>query len=139
MELFEIELFIHIKMDLALNNLQRLICHKTQPTNQSSLPPPILLFDALLFYFIAKIIPIPNNLHPLHLISLQKIFKKFGHTSLSHYLWSLIILTGLEVDDHFTFNFYITKWSLHLNSKILGFFFFKISSLQIFFLAVYMY
>ena len=23
-------------MDLALNNLQRLICHKIQPTNQSS-------------------------------------------------------------------------------------------------------
>ena len=23
-------------MDLALNNLQRLICHKTQPTNQSN-------------------------------------------------------------------------------------------------------
>ena len=23
-------------MDLALNNLQRLICHKTQPTNQPS-------------------------------------------------------------------------------------------------------
>ena len=23
-------------MDLALNNLQRLICHKTQPTNQST-------------------------------------------------------------------------------------------------------
>ncbi len=33
MELFEIELIIHIKMDLVLNNLQRLICHKTQPTN----------------------------------------------------------------------------------------------------------
>ena len=32
MELFEIELIIHIKMDLALNNLQWLICHKTQPT-----------------------------------------------------------------------------------------------------------
>ena len=30
----EIELTICIKMDLALNNLQRLICHKTQPTNQ---------------------------------------------------------------------------------------------------------
>ena len=28
--MFEIELFICIKMDLALNNLQRLICHKTQ-------------------------------------------------------------------------------------------------------------
>ena len=27
-------MFIRIKMDLALNNLQRLICHKTQPTNQ---------------------------------------------------------------------------------------------------------
>ena len=32
MELFEIELAICIKMDLALNNLQRLIWHKTQPT-----------------------------------------------------------------------------------------------------------
>ena len=31
---FEIELIIYIKMDLALNNLQSLICHKTQPTNQ---------------------------------------------------------------------------------------------------------
>ena len=29
-ELFEIELIICIKMNLALNNLQRLICHKTQ-------------------------------------------------------------------------------------------------------------
>ena len=25
---------IYIKMDLALNNLQGLICHKTQPINQ---------------------------------------------------------------------------------------------------------
>ena len=31
---FKIDLFIRIKTDLALNNLQRLICHKTQPTNQ---------------------------------------------------------------------------------------------------------
>ena len=31
-ELFEIELIIFIKMDLALNNLQRLICHKTHET-----------------------------------------------------------------------------------------------------------
>ena len=29
------ELVIHIKMDLALNNLQRLKCHKTQSTNHS--------------------------------------------------------------------------------------------------------
>ena len=27
------EQIIYIKMDLALNNLQRLICHKTQQTN----------------------------------------------------------------------------------------------------------
>ena len=26
---------IYIKMDLALNNLQRLICHKTQQTKQN--------------------------------------------------------------------------------------------------------
>ena len=32
--MFEIELFICIKMDSALNNLQWLICHKTQRTNQ---------------------------------------------------------------------------------------------------------
>ena len=30
-KLFEIELSICIKVDLALNNLQRLICHKTKP------------------------------------------------------------------------------------------------------------
>ena len=32
--MFEIQLIICLKMDLALNNLQRLICHKTQTTNQ---------------------------------------------------------------------------------------------------------
>ena len=31
---FKIKLTICIKMDLALNNLQRLFCHKIQPTNQ---------------------------------------------------------------------------------------------------------
>ena len=31
-QLFLIEQIIYIKMDLALNNLQRLICHKTQQT-----------------------------------------------------------------------------------------------------------
>ena len=32
-KLFEIELITCIKIDLALNNLQRLICYKTQTTN----------------------------------------------------------------------------------------------------------
>ena len=36
-ELFEIELIICIKMDLTLNNLQRLICGKTQTINQLEL------------------------------------------------------------------------------------------------------
>ena len=31
-ELFSIEQVLYIKMDLALNNLQRLICHKTKQT-----------------------------------------------------------------------------------------------------------
>ena len=33
---FKIEQIIYIKMDLALNNLQRLICHKTQQTNKQN-------------------------------------------------------------------------------------------------------
>ena len=34
--MFEIELIICIKIDLALNNLQRLICHKTQTTKPNN-------------------------------------------------------------------------------------------------------
>ena len=34
-ELFEIELFIYINMDVILDNLQRLICYKTQTNKQS--------------------------------------------------------------------------------------------------------
>ena len=36
-ELFYKEQIIYIKMDLALNNLQRLICHKTQQQQQTTL------------------------------------------------------------------------------------------------------
>ena len=35
-ELFVIELFICIKIDLALNNLRTLICHKTQTNKQTN-------------------------------------------------------------------------------------------------------
>ena len=35
-ELFETELFICIKMDSTLNNLQRLTCHKTQTSKPNS-------------------------------------------------------------------------------------------------------
>ena len=40
-EFFEIEVIISIKMYLALNNLQRLICHKTRTTNNQR----IILFN----------------------------------------------------------------------------------------------
>ena len=44
-ELFEIEQIIYIKIDFALNNLQRLICYKAKPTNQLTNQPkaPVLL------------------------------------------------------------------------------------------------
>ena len=35
-ELFEIELIFCLKIDLALNNLQRLICHKPKQRNNQS-------------------------------------------------------------------------------------------------------
>ena len=53
--MFEIELIIYIKMDLALNNLQKLICHKTHPTNQLT-----NLFFSVFFGFLS----------PRHLLSL---------------------------------------------------------------------
>ena len=36
-ELSKIELFICIKMDLVLNNLQWLICHKTNPNKDETI------------------------------------------------------------------------------------------------------
>ena len=56
MELFEIELIIYVKMDLVLNNLQRLICHKIQPTKlksqtiASEFDPHWVLFIVTLFH-----------------------------------------------------------------------------------------
>ena len=40
--MFEIDLIICIKMDLTLNNLKKLICHKIQPTNQPTNQPTYL-------------------------------------------------------------------------------------------------
>ena len=44
---FVSELFIWMKMDLALNNLQRLICHKPQTTNNQSAFIIWLLFEGI--------------------------------------------------------------------------------------------
>ena len=43
-------------MDLALNNLQRLICHKTQPTNQSIFYEPFNYVTIELFNHLLTII-----------------------------------------------------------------------------------
>ena len=56
-ELFEIELFIYIKVDLALEKQQqRLICHKTQINKQTNLPgtlyPILFKHNPLPFYFL---------------------------------------------------------------------------------------
>ena len=47
-DLFEIELVICIKMDLVLNNQQRLICHKTQTTNRTIKSLWLFLFRTIL-------------------------------------------------------------------------------------------
>ena len=49
-ELFEIELFICIKMDLALNNQQWLIRHKPKP-NQTSFSIVVIFFSFYIFFF----------------------------------------------------------------------------------------
>ena len=50
-ELIEIELIICIKMDFALNDLQRLICHKTQPTFKNLAKPVNTLCREIYWYF----------------------------------------------------------------------------------------
>ena len=46
-ELFSIEQIIYIKMDLALNNLQKLICHKTKQTKSNH----TYMFILAVFFF----------------------------------------------------------------------------------------
>ena len=51
-------------MDLALNNLQRLICHKTKPTNQPSLWNDISGSIKLIAERIDESIPFPKGISP---------------------------------------------------------------------------
>ena len=57
--MFEIELFIRIKIDLPLNNLQGLICHKTK-LNHSCLEAWYFRKNTLIFNFL-KIITVSLN------------------------------------------------------------------------------
>ena len=47
--MFSIERIIYIKKDLALNNLQRLICHKTKQTKQTKPSRPVIKISAFSF------------------------------------------------------------------------------------------
>ena len=49
------ELIIYLKMDLALNNLQRLICHKTQQTIPIKWTHKLLNFETNFFNNISSI------------------------------------------------------------------------------------
>ena len=54
------ELIIYIKMDLALNNLQRLICHKTQQTKPNQTKPK-LPSEMKIGYISAKVEKYPKR------------------------------------------------------------------------------
>ena len=52
--MYEKDLIIFIKIDLTLNNLQMLICHKTQPINQQWTSNLIELLEIMfLFFYVA--------------------------------------------------------------------------------------
>ena len=51
--IFKIELIIYIKMDLALYNLQKLICHKTKPNQTKPKPSVWLLIICILCTYIS--------------------------------------------------------------------------------------
>ena len=44
--------FLDLYLDLALNNLQRLICHKNQPTNQLTKQPKVCTIPIRLYIYI---------------------------------------------------------------------------------------
>ena len=97
--MFWIEQIIYIKMDLALNNLQRLICHKTQQTKPNQTiwcidfltPPTPLIIPHRLPAFLESLMPLKNwcSIHARcsksslkHSIDFCGIFSKFKTTLL---------------------------------------------------------
>ena len=93
--MFEIELIICIKVDLALNKLQRLICHKTnQPTNQ---PRHFVTFTCFSFVFSMKIQKFLKFL----------IFCRSTSTTLPESLlcFRILLLDLFQLTHHAPFNF----------------------------------
>ena len=85
--MFQIELIICLKMDLALNNLQTLVCHETQTTNQlcQKLQNPAQCTDKNKKIF-PNYIPKSGNFHGLLKIHKSKEIKIAVKTQKSEYI-----------------------------------------------------
>ena len=96
-ELFSIEQIIYIKMDLALNNLQRLICHKTKQTKPE------------LLHITAWIVWNRNVFDNLTVLMLNWIV--LNH----HHYVVLLARISLTLSCHFSLSFIAPDWSSGLH------------------------
>ena len=78
-------MIIYIKMDVALNNLQRLICHKTKP-NQTK-PIKNIFIILLLFIIMLEQSLISQN---------SSIFLTLTHMFFFKYVWGYVGIDRLE-------------------------------------------
>ena len=92
-----LQLIIYIKMDLALNNLQRLICHKTKPNRNRS-----AIYTFFSFFHRTYFTPLLLNLHHLHFFLFSPIYTSF-------FLFSYTLLLFL---------YQCTSFSLHLHFSL---------------------
>ena len=84
------------KVDLALNNLQRLICHKTQPTNK------ILINPSTIFWVVMSSIMSIDCLY-----SFTSSLNKFNHFLMN------ILLIALICTHAFSVKVFDTQWYTH--------------------------
>ena len=120
-------------MDLSLNNLQRLICHKTQPTNQPTilslthtqkLLSPLLL---LLFVFVPLSITFKPLLSIFHhgfvKYFLPYLFHCFNFKTLSIYFSLFRSLSSLQLSPSLSLPIYIYIYIFFFSLNTLFFFF----------------
>ena len=145
--MFETELIICIKMDLALDNLQRLICHKTQPTNKNLTLVWLLLITAIIEFMmdikkltlsspIGKSLSFYSIIYQNLFISLTclAIFLVLLYTHVQHahthpyaytsavYLWKIAHRRNTEIvppSKHLTLIFWITLPKNQLKNNLL--------------------
>ena len=95
---------ICIKMDLALNNLQGLICHKTQPTNQKQ--------NSISNQHDIKQCIVKINLCHMNQFWDQPIQVDPKHYTLPEYMkWTIIIIWWIILTNIFTFVVLINWWA----------------------------